>query len=82
MKILIIGGAGMVGQKLVAQLALEGRLGDQEISEVTLFDVVSAHPPVAPFEVNVISGDIADSATIDSLISSRPDVIFNLAAVV
>ncbi len=82
MKILIIGGAGMVGQKLVAQLALEGRLGDQEISEVTLFDVVSAHPPVAPFEVNVISGDIADSATIDSLISSRPDVIFHLAAVV
>ena len=83
MKILIVGGAGMVGQKLVARLAMDGRLGQQEISEVTLLDVVAAHQPaVAPFKVNVVTGDLADPATIAALISSQPDVIFHLAAIV
>ena len=45
MKILIIGGGGMIGQKLASRLATDRKLGEQEILEVTLFDVVS---PVAP----------------------------------
>ncbi len=82
MKILIVGGGGMIGQKLLARLAVDGRLGDREIAEVTLFDVVPATHPVTPFTVNVLTGDVADAATVTGLISAQPDVIFHLAAIV
>ena len=36
MKILILGGAGMVGRKLAERLAADGQLGGTEISELTL----------------------------------------------
>ena len=42
MKVLIIGGAGMVGRKLAERLASDGRLGERAVSEMTLYDVVAA----------------------------------------
>jgi nucleoside-diphosphate-sugar epimerase len=65
----------MVGRKLVERLELDGALGDDRISGLTLVDVVPAEglTPVA---------DLADDGVAERLVASRPDVIFHLAAVV
>ena len=83
MKVLIIGGAGMVGRNLAETLVGSGKLGDQAVTELTLFDVVpAATQGSASVAVKVETGDIADRATMDRLIAPRPDVIFHLAAIV
>jgi len=83
MKILIIGGAGMVGRKLAERLATDGRLGDKEISALTLVDVVApAKPAAAKFAVKLLTGDLSVVGEAAKLVADRPDVIFNLAAIV
>ena len=47
MKVLIIGGAGMIGRKLGERLARDGELGGKAISSLTLHDVVEAPCPQA-----------------------------------
>ena len=42
MKILIMGGAGMIGQKLLNLLLKKEKLNNQKISEITLFDIIEA----------------------------------------
>ncbi|RCW82419.1 D-erythronate dehydrogenase [Paracoccus lutimaris] len=83
MKVLIIGGAGMVGRNLAEALVASGRLGDRAVSEVTLFDVVpAATQGTDAVAVRVMTGDISDRATVDALVADRPEVIFHLAAIV
>ncbi len=45
MKILIMGGAGMIGQKLLNLILNKAELRSQKISEITLFDIVDAPHP-------------------------------------
>jgi D-erythronate 2-dehydrogenase len=81
--VLILGAAGMVGRKLAGRLLRDGRLGNREISHLTLHDVVApAKPDKAGFPVDVMSGDFAVAGAADKLIAGRPDVIFHLAAIV
>ncbi|KGJ06354.1 Nucleoside-diphosphate-sugar epimerase [Paracoccus halophilus] len=83
MKVLIIGGAGMVGRNLAGELVASGRLGDKPVTEMTLFDVApAATQGSAAVKVTALTGDISDRATVDGLIAGRPDVIFHLAAIV
>jgi D-erythronate 2-dehydrogenase len=84
MKIVIIGGGGMVGQKLASKLALSGKLGNREIDELTLADAFSvpALSTTASFPITSVVADITDPTIAESLISGKPDVIFHLAAVV
>lgn len=82
MKILIIGAAGMVGQKLVQRLCTEGRLGDREITSALLFDIVAPPKPDAPFDVTCQAGDLSEPEQAAKLVADKPDVIFHLAAVV
>jgi D-erythronate 2-dehydrogenase len=83
MKILIIGGAGMVGRKLAERLARDGKLGSQAISGLTLYDVVTAEmPKAAKFPVKVLAGDLPAEGQTDKLVQDKPDVIFHLAAIV
>ena len=81
--ILILGAAGMLGRKLVERLVRDGVLGVEPIGHVTLADVVE---PVAPtpsgLEVDAVVADLADPGVAGRLLSSRPDVVFHLAAVV
>ena len=42
MHILIIGAAGMVGRKLTDRLVADGRLGGNEVTGLTLADVIVA----------------------------------------
>ena len=77
-KILILGGGGMIGQKLAHHLADHGLNGDREIA-VTLFDM--GFPPEGAAGERVI-GNITDAALVTKLLAQRPDVIFHLASVV
>ncbi len=71
MRILITGGAGMLGRKLTERLTRDGALGSTAISQLSTIDV--APPDVA---------DLSEPGVAAEAISTRPDVIFHLAAVV
>jgi nucleoside-diphosphate-sugar epimerase len=83
MKVLIIGGAGMIGRKLAQRLAVDGQIGGQEIGGLTLYDVIPALiPKDARFPVDIQEGDLAGVGETSRLIENRPDVVFHLAAIV
>jgi nucleoside-diphosphate-sugar epimerase len=83
MKILILGGAGMIGRKLAQRLARDGALGGKPISSLTLHDIVPGEAPAnAKMAVKVLTGDLPAAGEAHKLIADRPDVIFHLAAVV
>lgn len=83
MKILVLGGAGMVGRNLAQRLIADGSLGGQPVDELTLFDVVPADiQGTDRTKVFVKTGDISDPETIEGLVADRPDLIFHLAAIV
>ena len=82
MKILIVGSAGMVGQKLLARLAADETIDGRQISEVIGFDAVETNWPKAGFLCTGMVGDIANPDSSSQLIGQQPDVIFHLAAVV
>ena len=83
MKVLIIGGAGMIGRKLSERLAKDGTVAGEAISKLTLYDVVpGATPAGARMPVAIATGDLPAAGEADKLIADRPDVIFHLAAIV
>ena len=81
MKILIIGGAGMVGQKLANHLATD-RQWAARIDEITLYDIATATPVTANFKVEVKTGSLSEPSEAARLAAARPDIIFHLAAIV
>jgi nucleoside-diphosphate-sugar epimerase len=83
MRVLVVGAAGMLGRKLAKRLVEDGALGSEPVSRLTLVDVAKAGPPVlATLEIDQLVADLADDGVAADLVSSRPDVIFHLAAVV
>jgi D-erythronate 2-dehydrogenase len=83
MRVLVIGAAGMLGEKLVHRLARDGVLGQTTISAMLLADVVPTSPVQScPFEVEAFVVDAAEPDAARDLLSGLPDVIFDLAAVV
>jgi len=83
MHILVIGAAGMVGRKLAQRLTRDGELQGQQITAMTLADVVAAEPPVGfTGKVAIETVDLSEPAASQKLIAGRPDVIFHLAAIV
>jgi nucleoside-diphosphate-sugar epimerase len=83
MKVLVIGAGGMIGAKLVQRLCKEGRIGANEISGITRYDVVLAPPPPeSSFPIETYAGDLSAPGEADKLIASKPDLIFHLAAIV
>jgi len=77
-RILIIGGGGMVGQKLAFALAKDG-LGSEQTPHVTLFDMVFPANS-APGSQRI--GTLTDPAAIENIAKERFDIIFHLAAIV
>jgi nucleoside-diphosphate-sugar epimerase len=81
--ILVLGAAGMVGRKLSERLLRDGRLGNNDITRLTLHDVVApAKPEKAGFAVEISTGDFAVPGAAEKLVADRPDAIFHLAAIV
>lgn len=82
MNILIIGGGGVVGQKLARALAAKGTLRGAPITRLTLADVVDPAPVEADFTVDTTRCDIADAASVAQVVTQDTDVIYLLAAIV
>ncbi|ALI56174.1 D-erythronate dehydrogenase [Celeribacter marinus] len=82
MKICIIGGGGLVGQKLATELAARGTLKGQTIDTLVLADVVDPAPIAADFTVERVTCDITDTASVAKLVDADTDVIYLLAAIV
>jgi D-erythronate 2-dehydrogenase len=82
MRVLIIGGAGMLGTKLAGRLASNPTLGPRRIDSIDLVDAVEPAIPPGEVSVTAIVRDVADPDAVPGLLSDRPDVIFDLAAVV
>jgi nucleoside-diphosphate-sugar epimerase len=83
---LITGGAGFLGARLAKRLlsrgTLRGRSGaDERIERLTLLDVAAPRDAADP-RVRVLTGNIADPATVAEAIRDDTDAIFHLAAIV
>ncbi|KHA50474.1 D-erythronate dehydrogenase [Sulfitobacter geojensis] len=74
--ILILGGGGMIGQKLAGRIIAHDTFKG---ANLTLFD--RAFPAVG-VPAKTITGDASDPAMAQTLAAARPDIIFSLAAVV
>ncbi|HEY0034702.1 MAG TPA: D-erythronate dehydrogenase [Devosia sp.] len=83
MHVLIIGAAGMIGRKLTSRLVEDGSISGQPIDTLTLSDVVEPPLPTGfSGKVSSVVVDLSYPSNAQSLIASRPDMIFHLAAVV
>ncbi|WP_299400845.1 D-erythronate dehydrogenase [uncultured Roseobacter sp.] len=78
-KILIIGGGGMVGQKLAARLIEKGLPGHADL-DITLFDV--AFPPKGVSGPKQKTGNLSTDGVAQDLVANKPDIVFHLAAIV
>ena len=77
-KILILGGGGMIGQKLAHHLLASGWQGNPV--EITSHDI--AFPPNAVPVQHQITGSVTESGIMAELVANRPDIIFHLASIV
>ncbi|MGY3439053.1 MULTISPECIES: D-erythronate dehydrogenase [unclassified Marinovum] len=82
MNILILGGGGVVGQKLATALVARGTLRGKEISKITLADIADPAPIAGAVPVETTRCDITDPASIAACLTAETDVIYLLAAVV
>lgn len=83
MHVLVIGAAGMIGQKLVEKLLHQRSLRGQTITKMTLQDVVAPQEPRdKPFEIVTRTGDLSVPGEAGALVADNPGVIFHLAAIV
>jgi nucleoside-diphosphate-sugar epimerase len=82
MHVTITGAAGFLGRKLAGRIAAEGALGTRPVTGMTLFDVVAAPAPDAPFPVRSVTGDIADPASLAGIVTAGTGVVVHLAAIV
>ena len=78
-KILILGGGGMVGQKLANHLLASGLPGHKAL-DITLFDM--AFPLKQDGNLRCITGSLTDAQNITMLARLRPNIVFHLASIV
>ncbi|CAN5405140.1 SDR family oxidoreductase [soil metagenome] len=82
MKVLVIGAAGMIGRKLCERLLRDGRVGEVDISVLVMADAVAGNLGAGVAFAKNIVVDLASRDAAVTLLSSKPDIIFHLAAIV
>ncbi len=85
MRIVVTGGAGFLGSRLVHAALTRGKLTDargetRALRELVLLDAVPA--TLSDPRVSVVTGDLADPALIKRVVTADTDSVFHLAAVV
>jgi D-erythronate 2-dehydrogenase len=82
MNILVTGAGGMLGRKLVANLLTVGSVANRPITSMILTDVGGLADVPPSKGVRTVLTDVSQPGVAASLIESRPELIFHLAAVV
>ena len=86
MRVIIIGGGGMLGRKLARALGQRGEIDGRAISHMALADIVDPATLKARFPVSTHRLDITDKAAVDGLLAAGlgggADIIYHLAAIV
>lgn len=83
MRVLITGGTGFLGRRLIIRLLADGMLAGRKIERILAADILGVQQalPDDP-RLEVVRCDTADPARIDGLIADRTDVVFHLASAV
>lgn len=86
MRIVVTGGAGMLGRRVISALLAQGGLaatdgGEAQIREIIAFDIVKPEGFTDP-RVTAVAGDLTRPETLDRLIDIDTQAIVHLAAVV
>ena len=87
MKVVVTGGAGFLGQRLIRALCERGRLTDaagreRTIERIVAVDQGQCSDPFSDGRVAYALGDVSDPAFISSVLATDTDSVFHLAAVV
>ena len=81
MHIVILGGGGFLGNRLAKELLQLKMIGNEAISKVTSIDRVFSQTISHPI-LEILEGDFCDLKIAERIVSTKPDIIFHLAAVV
>jgi D-erythronate 2-dehydrogenase len=83
MRIAVLGAAGMLGRRLVERVTGQGALGSARPSHLMLVDAVSPETAeAADIPVETLVADVAERGVAEQIVAGRPELIFDLAAVV
>jgi nucleoside-diphosphate-sugar epimerase len=87
MKVVVTGGAGFLGQRLIRALCERGALTDaagceRAIERIVAVDQGRCSEPVTDARIEYVTGDVADAAFIGSALDADTASVFHLAAVV
>lgn len=87
MKVVVTGGGGFLGQRLIRALCERGRLTDaagreRAVERIVAVDQGPCSEPVADGRISYLLGDVANAAFIGNALGADTDSVFHLAAVV
>jgi nucleoside-diphosphate-sugar epimerase len=84
MRVLILGGGGMLGRKLVDYLIESANLNGKKIEAITSADAFANSNGALSekIEINHVVADITDMQSCRQLVKSKPDLVYHLASVV